>query len=154
MKQNIIIFLLTVICAILGYMAAEMKQQDHETVEQTAAATASDTEFKAIPYKEEPDRLPESVIDEIADGGYINLPMPPYPRSSIENEEEGTVRIEITVESNGQISSAKIIKSSGYSRLDAAALRAARGALIRPKIIDGQPVRSKFVTPFIFKLSP
>lgn len=91
--------------------------------------------------------------NSIVDGGYINLPMPPYPRLALENEEEGTVRIEVIVEPNGNISSAKIVKSSGSSRLDSAALKAARGANIKPKMINGEPVRSRFITPFNFKLS-
>lgn len=91
--------------------------------------------------------------NSIVDGGYINLPMPPYPRLALENEEEGTVRIEVIVEPNGRISSAKIVKSSGSSRLDNAALKAAKGANIKPKMINGEPVRSRFITPFSFKLS-
>lgn len=148
MKQNIIIVLLTVICGILGYMAAEMKQQEGEPKEQTAA-----TSFEPIPYKAEPVRLPESENQETAEGGYINIPMPPYPRAALENEEEGLVKVEIIVEPDGHISSAKIIESSGYSSLDITALRAAQGSNIRPKIINGKPSRSKFTAPFIFKLN-
>lgn len=88
----------------------------------------------------------------IVDGGYITLPMPPYPPLALENGEEGHVRIEIIVETNGRISSAKIIKGSGSHRLDNAALRAAKGANIRPKTVNGEPVRSRFITPFDFKL--
>lgn len=88
----------------------------------------------------------------IVDGSYVNLPAPPYPPLALENGEEGTVRIEVIVEADGRISSAKIVKRSGSTRLDNAALKAARGANIRPKVINGEPVRSRFITPFNFKV--
>lgn len=149
MKQNIIILLLTVICCILGYMAAELGNRKPEQANQTeiiSAASQTEGKFKAISYKEE-------VKKPIEDGGYINLPAPPYPTEALENGEEGTTRVEIVVEPDGRVSSTKIVKSSGFKRLDETALKAAQAGNIKPKSINGQPVRSRFVAPFTFKMS-
>lgn len=91
--------------------------------------------------------------NSIVDGGYVTLPMPPYPQLAMENGDEGTVRVEVIVEANGRISSAKVVKSSGSTILNNAALKAARSANIKPKMINGEPVRSRFITPFNFKLN-
>ena len=67
--------------------------------------------------------------------------------------EEGTVKLEVIVEANGSVSSARVIKSSGYKRLDNAALNAAKKARYAPKQVDGSPVRTKFKTSFDFRIS-
>ena len=51
------------------------------------------------------------------------MPSPKYPPSSVENGEEGSVILELHI-AGGKVDTAKIIKSSGYSRLDNAARRA------------------------------
>lgn len=58
-------------------------------------------------------------------------PEPRYPESSKQSGEQGEVVIMVTVLSSGIIGSASVAKSSGYSRLDQAALSAARGILFK-----------------------
>lgn len=89
----------------------------------------------------------------IADGGVISRPAPEYPAASIENEEEGTVSIEIIVEANGSVSSARIAKSSGHNRLDNAALRAFKAGRYKPKSDDGTPIRTRFIVKTNFSLN-
>lgn len=91
--------------------------------------------------------------NQIVDGGALHLPIPPYPARAREEDEEGTVKIVIVVEPNGVISDAKISKSSGSRILDNAGLNAVRKAKIRPKQINGIPVRSRFIVPYDFRLS-
>jgi periplasmic protein TonB len=55
------------------------------------------------------------------DGG--TYPKPDYPSISLRNHEEGTVTIELLVDTSGKITSAKVQKSSGFPSLDEAALK-------------------------------
>ena len=96
---------------------------------------------------------PNSKGGGIADGGVISRPAPEYPAASIENEEEGTVSIEIIVEANGSVSSARIAKSSGHNRLDNAALRAFKAGRYKPKSDDGTPIRTRFIVKTHFSLN-
>ena len=88
----------------------------------------------------------------VIDGGYIGLPMPPYPNSARENDEEGTTKLVVVVNADGSVRSVDISHSSGSSALDNAAKRAARSARYRPKIIDGEAVATRFNTSFKFQL--
>ncbi len=61
-----------------------------------------------------------------------------YPYISRQNEEEGDVEISLTVEKDGRVSNAKIIKSSGYILLDKAAKRAIFDSSPFPPTPDGK----------------
>jgi len=88
----------------------------------------------------------------IANGGYISLPNPPYPRSAAEHEEEGVVKLSVLVSAAGKVMNVKVTKSSGSAALDNAGKRAAQSASYQPKKIDGEPVSTEFNTQFTFKL--
>lgn len=88
----------------------------------------------------------------VIDGGYVHLPMPNYPMSALENGEEGKVLIEVVVEADGRILSAKVKKSSGSMALDKAARLAVKNTKMKPKMVNGSPVRSRFIAPFVFTL--
>lgn len=88
----------------------------------------------------------------IADGGYKQLPMPTYPRSARDNEEEGIVKLMVIVEPNGTVSSITVTQSSGFVSLDNAAKLTAQKARYQPKTRDGEPIRTRFTTSFTFKL--
>ncbi len=55
------------------------------------------------------------------------LTPPVYPAASIRAEEQGTVTLLIYVLPDGRVGDVKVAKSSGYPRLDQAAMQAARG---------------------------
>ncbi|MBR6877350.1 MAG: energy transducer TonB, partial [Neisseriaceae bacterium] len=59
-------------------------------------------------------------------GGHLHNPKPPYPQRSIENGEEGAVRLRVRVEANGRPSKVDLVKSSGYPALDRSALKTVR----------------------------
>ncbi len=87
------------------------------------------------------------------DGGYIELPNPPYPPLALENGNEGVVRLSVIVEPNGRVSNVSITRSSRNRLLDKAAENAAKNARYQPKTVDGYPVRTRFNTSFTFKLN-
>ncbi|RIY34460.1 hypothetical protein CKF54_00245 [Psittacicella hinzii] len=78
-------------------------------------------------------------------GGYLNNPKPNYPFQSLERGEQGTVVLTVVVEANGKPSSVQIKKSSGYPRLDRAALNTVRDYYtFIPATKGGVPVRSTY----------
>jgi len=58
--------------------------------------------------------------------------VPNYPYLSKANKEEGQVVVEVIIEANGSLKSAKILKSSGYKRLDNEAIRSIRNTSFHP----------------------
>jgi protein TonB len=50
---------------------------------------------------------------------------PPYPPTSVRLEEQGSVILALYIQADGRVSDAKVQKSSGYARLDEAAVREA-----------------------------
>jgi protein TonB len=54
---------------------------------------------------------------------YLNNPPPQYPRASNRNSEQGTVLLRVLVSETGVAETVAIKKSSGYQRLDDAALK-------------------------------
>jgi protein TonB len=61
-----------------------------------------------------------------------NFPKPPYPGIALRNRYQGTTTLEMMVDTSGQITSVKVVKSSGYPVLDEAALQWVKGRW-RPK---------------------
>ncbi len=64
---------------------------------------------------------------------------PPYPSASIRADEEGVTTLQLCISTAGQVTSAKVISGSGYSRLDDAALNWIRKERFRPATVNGQP---------------
>ncbi len=81
-------------------------------------------------------------------------PAPVYPRNLIENGVEGTVSISIVVGLGGEVESASIVSSSGYSEMDTAALRSAEASVYSPALnVYGEPVRFRKTISFPFRLN-
>lgn len=77
---------------------------------------------------------------------------PAYPRIAKENEEQGVVVLELTVNSNGTTSNIKILNSSGFKRLDKAAMRAMAYCTFYPALRNGVPIALNYKQKFIFSL--
>ncbi len=69
----------------------------------------------------------------------ISLPKPPYPPIARAAKASGTVVVQVTVDENGNVISARAV--SGHPLLQAAAIAAARGARFSPTRLSGQPVK-------------
>ena len=145
MKQNIIIVLLSIICGLLAYMAHNANKKD---VNKEYVIFKEKTETKKEPEIKE-NNQEDNVLK---DGGYISLPNPKYPNKALENGEEGTVKLAVTVDSDSVVKDVIIIQSSGSETLDEAAKNAARKARYEPRRINGEPVPTRFTTSFTFKL--
>jgi periplasmic protein TonB len=77
---------------------------------------------------------------------------PDYPALSRRRGETGTADVRFVVGPTGAIESAELAKSSGYPRLDDAALAAMRESACRPYIENGTPMRVTYTQPFGFAL--
>lgn len=75
---------------------------------------------------------------------------PRYPMESRRKREQGTVVLRLLIGTDGRVSEISIAQSSGFERLDKAALQAIRGWRWQPIIRDGQPVevRGLYSMPF------
>lgn len=97
-------------------------------------------------------------VPSTVSGGDISAQMvagkpPRYPTESRRKREQGTVLLSLVVGLDGRVSSISIGRSSGFARLDDAAMDAVRGWRWSPIIRDGRPVMVKGVVeiPFIIK---
>ncbi len=64
---------------------------------------------------------------------------PRYPAAAARMREEGAVTLKFLISENGQVLSGSVEKSSGYKRLDAAALAALSLCKFKPAAVDGKP---------------
>ena len=83
----------------------------------------------------------------------LRQPSVQYPPISYDNAEEGTVTLLLAVQTDGSISDIRIARSSGYQRLDAAAVRSLRQAKFQPATCHGKPIAMRIRQPFIFELT-
>jgi protein TonB len=77
---------------------------------------------------------------------------PPYPPLSRRLGEAGKVVLRVELDETGRVSSAQVISSSGFDRLDTAALAAVRSWRCNPALRDGHVIRSVALQPFNFTL--
>ena len=61
-----------------------------------------------------------------SDAAHLNNPAPVYPAMSRRLQESGRVVLEVYILANGQVGEVKLRQSSGYKRLDDAAVQAVR----------------------------
>ena len=83
----------------------------------------------------------------------LRRPSVQYPPASQDNGDEGTVTLLLAVQTDGSISDIRIARSSGYQRLDAAAVRSLRQAKFQPATCHGKPIAMRIRQPFIFELT-
>ncbi|MDR3100616.1 MAG: TonB family protein [Paraburkholderia sp.] len=81
-----------------------------------------------------------------------NIVEPDYPMLSKRRGETGVAYVHFVVGLTGKLENIELKKSSGYSRLDDAALAAMRSSACKPYMEDGQPVRAAYTQPFDFSL--
>lgn len=95
---------------------------------------------------------PAPVLPPNADASELNNPAPGYPDLSRRLGEKGTVTLEILVKANGTVGEVKIKESSGYKRLDKAAVNAIKRWRFVPASQAGTPIDYWYEIPFEFGL--
>ncbi|NLC23440.1 MAG: energy transducer TonB, partial [Oxalobacter sp.] len=77
---------------------------------------------------------------------------PEYPERSIQRNEAGQVSVRVVVGTDGRVHDARIVSSSGFDRLDHAALKAARRSTFHPYSENGRVLAAMAVIPYQFNL--
>lgn len=85
---------------------------------------------------------------------YLDNPPPAYPASSKRFGETGIVTLRVQVSAQGRAESVEIAQSSGFARLDRAALDAVRRWKFIPAKQGDQPVAAVVLVPLNFELTP
>ncbi|HEX5784577.1 MAG TPA: energy transducer TonB [Burkholderiaceae bacterium] len=91
-------------------------------------------------------QLPDSNAD------YLNNRPPAYPPLSRRLGEQGKVLVRVLIEVDGSASQAEVKTSSGYDRLDQAALKTVLGWKYVPGKVNGEPKAMWFNVPLHFVL--
>ena len=80
----------------------------------------------------------------------ISQPAPRYPQEALRRDAGGTVRVRVTVATDGSVDRLEVAESSGNRYLDRAAMEAVRRWRFQPAVRDGQPVVADVVVPIVF----
>lgn len=90
----------------------------------------------------------------VTDTDYLGSPpRPVFPRVSRELGEQGTVRLRVLVDEQGRPTSILVAQSSGFPRLDQAAISALKAARFKPYQEGGVPQSRWVLAPFTFNLT-
>jgi len=117
-------------------------------------ATIAPTEFNpfappVIPSNPEPEAF--QAFDSPPE--LLRAVEPKYPDRAREAEAEGDVLVEVIIDENGRVVSAKVIESDTIGALENAAVEAAYKFLFKPARQGDVPVKCRVVIPFRFTLS-
>ncbi len=126
----------------------------------TPAPAADPTPAPAAPAAAAPAATPNPARETMQVSAPKNVPTlqcnfvkPDYPSMSRRRGESGTAYVHFVVGVTGKIESVELQKSSGYPRLDDAALDAMRSTTCRPYIENGQAIRAARTQPYNFGLT-
>lgn len=98
-----------------------------------------------------PKPVPKAPISGgVLNGRAISLPKPQYPAVAKAARQTGTVTVQVTIDENGSVISARAV--GGPPLLQAAAVQAAYGARFSPTKLSGQPVKVTGVITYNFQL--
>jgi len=97
---------------------------------------------------EQHSRLP--VSGGVLNGSAISLPAPVYPETARRMHASGTVEVEVVIDENGKVSSAKAVTGPGALR--DTAVQAALRARFTPSKLSGQAVRVTGKIVYVFKM--
>ena len=84
---------------------------------------------------------------------YERTPEPAYPEASRARGEHGDILLKVEVLTNGRVGRLEMEKSSGYTRLDEAALRTVKGWRFKPALRGREIVACWVNIPVRFRLN-
>ncbi|MEK8049672.1 energy transducer TonB [Ideonella sp. DXS22W] len=115
----------------------------------TAQPATTATPSPAVaPVAAGPRMLPSAAVQ------YLVPPVPEVPRASRRLNETGRVIVRVLITEAGLPDRLSVERSSGFARLDEAALAAVRKARFRPYTENGQPQSGWALVPVSFELEP
>ena len=87
------------------------------------------------------------------DAGHLNNPAPGYPPVSRRMGEQGQVLLDVLILADGSVGELKVKKTSGFRRLDSAALDAVERWRYQPARRGNTPIAYWYVQPIVFALA-
>jgi protein TonB len=121
--------------------------QNSNTSQESAASTVA-----AAPAAGSAKAGAPTLVEPSADADYLKNPPPPYPRISRRMGEQGTVIVRVFISVQGLPDKAEVRTSSGFARLDQAALDAVQRWRFVPGRRNGTPEAMWFNIPVRFVL--
>ena len=109
-----------------------------------------------------PTPKPESTASEASAEESAKVEVPPaplakfhprYPDSCRRRGEEGVVALDVEVDVKGYAAEVTVVESSGFAKLDAAAVAAVQSARFTPALVGGKPVAGSIRIPIAFRLT-
>jgi protein TonB len=95
--------------------------------------------------------IPHAVVEPPrADMAYLNNPAPTYPAASRRAGEQGKVLLRVRVDAKGDVEEIQLQASSGFARLDEAALSAVRRWRFSPARMGDRAVAGWAIVPVTF----
>ena len=126
-------------------------QRVHE-IPQPKVSSKKKVSKKALPKatkKPKPTSLPGDRIQPAVS----QKSAPIYPKSALNNDWEGTVKVRVSIASNGQVTGIKIVSSSGHAILDQAFIRSIKkNYQFNPKRQMGKNIAGTMVLSHTFSL--
>ena len=130
---------------------SETRSVEADSEKSTPANKALETQHGSEPATSQ---VKELAIEPSRFGAaYLNNPAPDYPASSRRFSEQGIVLLRVLVSLSGQAESVQIENSSGYSRLDQAAIKAVKMWSFIPAKRNNQPLSAYVLVPVKFSLA-
>ncbi|MEN8254549.1 MAG: energy transducer TonB [Verrucomicrobiota bacterium] len=117
-------------------------QPDPDTIAETEAIDSPEQDASLVEEK--------GVVTEARTSKAVH---PAYSRISRRRGEEGTVTLSVGVLANGQPDDISVVQSSGYSRLDKAAIKAVQSTTFTPAKRFGRNIDSTTELSFTFRLT-
>lgn len=131
---------------------AELPATAEATASENPVQAAQPVEVAEAPAKAE--AVAEPVIEPPRFGAaYLNNPAPKYPPVSRRSGEQGRVLLRVLVSEDGLAESVQLDSSSGYEKLDRAAIEAVKKWSFIPAKRSNQPVSAYVLVPVKFSLS-
>lgn len=91
-----------------------------------------------------------SISGGVLNGKAMSLPKPQYPPAALAVRASGSVNVQVVIDENGMVISAKAV--SGHPLLRSSAVDAATGAVFAPILLRGEPVKVSGVLVYNFQL--
>jgi protein TonB len=104
------------------------------------------------PVPPAPAAAPRTEVSISASYGASNV-KPTYPRMSQRLSEQGQVTLRVMVKRDGTAGAVEVKSSSGYPRLDQAAIEAVKTWRFNPATVDGKSIDEWYIVPIPFKLN-
>lgn len=123
------------------------------TTEPQPEEPASVTRVSKAPATAVPASRPAPLVPPRTDAAHLNNPDPPYPSLSRRLGENGRVLLDVHILPDGSVGEIRLRQSSGYPRLDQAALDTVRRWRYVPARRGDEPIAFWYVQPIMFALN-